>query len=94
MNIFEESRIRQRLPDPDTRRRIRERADLTQQDIADHMGVKPSSVSRWESGERYPRSKTRTRYVLLLENLQRNRPPTGINRSDLTNETVPWHAER
>jgi DNA-binding transcriptional regulator YiaG len=43
---------------------IREDAGLSQGDLARALGVSQSSVSRWESGEAYPRAR---RAVALLE---------------------------
>lgn len=38
----------------DNLRRYRLQKDLTQEDIADYIGVTPQSVSKWERGENYP----------------------------------------
>jgi hypothetical protein len=41
------------LPSPDDRRRIRERAGLTQQDLADQLFVSRWTVTRWEKPAGY-----------------------------------------
>ena len=50
-------------------RRIRERARASRSDIANAIGVKPSSVSHWENGIRSPRTATAVRYAELLAEL-------------------------
>lgn len=37
-------------------RRLREKANLTQQDVAAALGITRSAVSRWESGRKKPSS--------------------------------------
>lgn len=39
-----------------TLRQLREQAVLTQQEVADHLGVTDNTVSHWELGQRYPRA--------------------------------------
>lgn len=50
-------------------RLARQRAGLTQAEIAELLGVDQAAVSRWESGKRIPRGKTLDRYAELLEEL-------------------------
>ena len=66
--LLERSRKR-RLPNPTIRRMLREEAGLTQQDIAETVGVKRSAVSRWEAGTRSPRSPAADRYADVLRGL-------------------------
>jgi DNA-binding transcriptional regulator YiaG len=56
------------LPDPDTRRRLRERAKLSQVELARHVGdgVSGSTLCRWETGQIEPRGVLRDRYVEAL----------------------------
>lgn len=59
-----------RLPEPDVRRLLRERAGLTQKELAEALGVSRPAVSRWESGRRTPRSsEARDRYRIALDRL-------------------------
>jgi transcriptional regulator with XRE-family HTH domain len=71
----ERSKAKLRLPEPHWRRLIRERARLSQADVARAIGVTPSAVSRWESGVRLtPRSDAAlARYVELLDRLAAER---------------------
>ena len=38
----------------ETVKRVRRQRDLTQEEVAAHLGVSPQSVSKWERGEGYP----------------------------------------
>ena len=42
---------RRQLPPPVARRQLRERLGLTQEDIAEALGVDRASISRYEAGE-------------------------------------------
>lgn len=52
-------------------RAIRERARLALSDIAQSIDADPSSVGRWERGERLPRGEVALKYARLLERLAR-----------------------
>lgn len=70
------------LPDPESRRLIRERAGLTQQDVADELFVSRWTVTRWEKPAGYrnglrlagrePVGPLRMAYSALLRNLPSN----------------------
>ena len=60
---------RQRLPDPAIRRMIRERAEISQADLARAVGVGRASVARWEAGTRTPGRKVVGRYLEVLDQL-------------------------
>lgn len=51
-------------------RQIRERARLSQADVARSVGADQSTVARWERGERAPRGAAALKYALLLDRLQ------------------------
>jgi DNA-binding transcriptional regulator YiaG len=53
-----------RLVKTDRLRQLREDAGLSQSDVARHLGVAASNVSRWEAGESRPRP---AHAVALLE---------------------------
>lgn len=38
----------------ETIRRLRRQRDLTQEEVAAHLGISPQSISKWERGEGYP----------------------------------------
>lgn len=52
-------------------RRIRAAADLSQHEIGSACGVSTAAVSRWELGQRVPRTETGLRYAHLLAGLER-----------------------
>lgn len=41
-------------------------ADLTPRELADHLGVKQSTIARWESGERSPRGQRVSKLAGIL----------------------------
>jgi DNA-binding transcriptional regulator YiaG len=45
---------KQELPTPEERRRLREEAGFSVRAFANALGVSPSTVARWETGEREP----------------------------------------
>jgi transcriptional regulator with XRE-family HTH domain len=47
-------------------RAIRERAGISASEIARELNVSPSTVSRWERGERIPRPDVAERWARLL----------------------------
>jgi DNA-binding XRE family transcriptional regulator len=61
------ARARRNLPDPRTRRALREAVGLTQLDVALVLGVGRVQVVRYESGERNPRPEVAERYADLLD---------------------------
>ncbi|MFB7936039.1 helix-turn-helix domain-containing protein [Streptomyces sp. NPDC056049] len=58
--------VRLELPQPAERRRLREAARLSQQDIADAMGVTRAAVGHWETGLRSPRGRLLAEYVEVI----------------------------
>lgn len=60
---------RSQAADPALGRLVRVRAGLSQEELAALVGVGRSAVSRWETGERTPRSEALLRYRALLERL-------------------------
>lgn len=69
--LIDRARQRRQVADPARRREIRERAGLTQAEIAAAVDVDDATISRWESGDRSPRGETGDRYVALLRRLER-----------------------
>ena len=68
---LEQVRIARRLPSPAARQQIRKRAELTQSDVAQELGVTREAVALWERGQRTPRLATAVAYVELLDRLSR-----------------------
>jgi DNA-binding transcriptional regulator YiaG len=67
--LLAQSRFRRSLPDPAVRRLLRERAGLSQDEVASVLGVSRPAVTRWETGKRTPRGLMLTQYVELLDRL-------------------------
>ncbi|MEE1755439.1 telomere-associated protein Tap [Streptomyces sp. SP18CS02] len=62
------------LPDPDERRRLREAAGLSQDQIAKALAVRRETVTGWESGRTEPRPPKRAAYARLLAGLAERHP--------------------
>lgn len=58
-------------------RRIREAAKLPMRLVAQNVGVKESTISRWEKGQRRPRGEGAVRWALLLDQLDRANTKTA-----------------
>jgi DNA-binding transcriptional regulator YiaG len=58
-----------RLPDPTVRRMLRERAGVSQGELALALHVSPAAISRWEAGSRHPRGKRADEYGAALDRL-------------------------
>lgn len=54
------------LPEPAVRRALREAADLTQQELADAIGVDRTAIAHWEAGRRNPDGKRLDAYLEAL----------------------------
>ena len=65
---------RRRLPEPPIRRLLRERAGLSQYELAAAIGVSRPAVTRWEAGQRSPRGDLAERYADALDRLSVVRP--------------------
>lgn len=57
------------LPAPNERRRLREAAELTHDDVAAAVGVTATTVRSWESGRTAPRGRKREAYTTFLAGL-------------------------
>jgi DNA-binding transcriptional regulator YiaG len=65
---LQHARARQRLPAPPARRMLRERAGISQQDIATALKVTREAVALWEAGKRSPRRRALLEaYLAILE---------------------------
>ncbi|GHI25883.1 hypothetical protein Shyd_72540 [Streptomyces hydrogenans] len=62
------------LPPPPVRAKLRLAAGLTQQEVAEVVGVKRVAVARWELGQTYPRRPHRAVYLHLLNRLAERFP--------------------
>jgi DNA-binding transcriptional regulator YiaG len=57
------------LPAPAERKRLREAASLSQEQIAQALNVRRETVTGWESGRTEPRPRKRAAYIRLLDGL-------------------------
>jgi transcriptional regulator with XRE-family HTH domain len=55
------------LPPATARRVLRESAGLTQQDLADALGVRRATIARYELSQREPHGDLRRRYAAALK---------------------------
>ncbi|MFC3235013.1 helix-turn-helix transcriptional regulator [Streptomyces nitrosporeus] len=62
------------LPSARVRAQLRLAAGLTQQEVADAVGVKRLAVARWELGQTQPRRPHRATYMHLLKRLAERFP--------------------
>ena len=62
------------LPEPKTRRSLRENAELPAYQLAASIGVAPSSIHAWERGDREPTGLQRQAYRKALLRLAENFP--------------------
>ncbi|MCM2394401.1 helix-turn-helix transcriptional regulator [Streptomyces albipurpureus] len=71
------------LPPPRVRSQLRLAANLTQQEIADAVGVKRLAVVRWELGKSNPRRPQRQAYIHLLKRLAERFPEATEPNEDM-----------
>ncbi|MFB6807054.1 telomere-associated protein Tap [Streptomyces sp. NPDC056387] len=67
------------LPHPDERKRLREAAGLSQEQIAKALSIRRETVTSWETGRTAPRAPKRAAYARLLEGLSTLHPVNAVN---------------
>ncbi|GFH39232.1 telomere-associated protein Tap [Streptomyces pacificus] len=72
--LLEEVASREPLPAPPERKRLREAAGLSQEQVAGVLQVRREAVSGWEAGRTEPRAPKRAAYARLLEGLAARYP--------------------
>ncbi|MFE3767761.1 helix-turn-helix transcriptional regulator, partial [Streptomyces sp. NPDC059104] len=82
--LLEEAAAQDGLPEPDERKRLREAAGLSQDQIAKALSVRRETVTSWETGRTAPRPPKRAAYARLLEGLASLHPVNGINAVNAT----------
>ncbi|THA54628.1 helix-turn-helix transcriptional regulator [Streptomyces sp. A1136] len=75
--LLEEAAAQDGLPHPDERKRLREAAGLSQDQIAKALSVRRETVTSWETGRTAPRPPKRAAYARLLEGLSALHPAPG-----------------
>ncbi|WP_369780459.1 helix-turn-helix domain-containing protein [Streptomyces sp. R33] len=87
--LLEEAAAQDPLPHPDERKRLREAAGLSQDQIAKALSVRRETVTSWETGRTAPRPPKRAAYARLLEGLSTLHPINGVN----AEASTPPHPE-
>ncbi|OKI42930.1 transcriptional regulator [Streptomyces sp. CB03578] len=77
--LLEEAAAQDPLPHPDERKRLREAAGLSQDQIAKALSVRRETVTSWETGRTAPRPPKRAAYARLLEGLATLHPVNAVN---------------
>ncbi|MFF4457175.1 telomere-associated protein Tap [Streptomyces goshikiensis] len=77
--LLEEAAAQDPLPHPDERKRLREAAGLSQDQIAKALSVRRETVTSWETGRTAPRPPKRAAYARLLEGLTTLHPVNAVN---------------
>ncbi|MFD8983792.1 telomere-associated protein Tap [Streptomyces sp. NPDC059564] len=77
--LLEEAAAQDGLPTPDERKRLREAAGLSQDQIARALAVRRETVTSWETGRTAPRPPKRAAYARLLEGLASLHPINAVN---------------
>ncbi|OAH11715.1 telomere-associated protein Tap [Streptomyces jeddahensis] len=67
--LLQEAAAPDALPAPDERKRLREAASLSQDQVAKALSVRRETVAGWEAGRTEPRPPKRAAYIRLLEGL-------------------------
>uniref|UniRef100_UPI00131E802A helix-turn-helix transcriptional regulator n=1 Tax=Streptomyces sp. NRRL S-1448 TaxID=1463883 RepID=UPI00131E802A len=62
------------LPEPAERKRLREAAGLSQDQVATALSVRRETITSWEAGRTEPRQPKRAAYLRLLEGLAERFP--------------------
>lgn len=69
--ILAQARARRELPEPRRRRALRQAAGVSQDAVAEMVGVCRPTITRWEGGGRTPRGEFAVRYLEALDRLRR-----------------------
>ncbi|MFE2308530.1 telomere-associated protein Tap [Streptomyces sp. NPDC059411] len=77
--LLEEAAAQDALPHPDERKRLREAAGLSQDQIAQALSVRRETVTSWETGRTAPRPPKRAAYARLLNGLADLHPINAVN---------------
>ncbi|WP_330301497.1 telomere-associated protein Tap [Streptomyces sp. NBC_00503] len=82
--LLEEAAAQDALPHPDERKRLREAAGLSQDQIAQALSVRRETVTSWETGRTAPRPPKRAAYARLLNGLADLHPVNAVNAVNAT----------
>ncbi|MER6218795.1 helix-turn-helix transcriptional regulator [Streptomyces sp. NPDC001674] len=87
--LLEEAAAKDGLPAPDERKRLREAAGLSQDQIAKALSVRRETITSWETGRTAPRPPKRAAYARLLEGLASLHPLPPVNAVNTEPPTAP-----
>ncbi|MEU6950280.1 helix-turn-helix domain-containing protein [Streptomyces sp. NPDC046316] len=77
------------LPSPDERKRLREAAGLSQEQVAKALNSRRETIGNWETGATEPRPPKRAAYARLLEGLAARFPVTDTPTAPAAPEPAP-----
>jgi DNA-binding XRE family transcriptional regulator len=86
--LAERVRLRDGLPEPDERRRIREAAGVSQEDLAEAIGIGRRTLIDYEHGRHAPAEAQLTRYLVGLRACRK----IAAERQKSTTEAEAGHA--
>lgn len=90
--LLEQAAAPDALPAPAERKRLREAAGLSQDQVAKALNVRRETVTGWEAGRTDPRPPARAAYIRLLDGLAdrfpASQPPPGLASGTCTGPTV------
>ncbi|MER5888411.1 sigma factor-like helix-turn-helix DNA-binding protein [Streptomyces sp. NPDC001941] len=89
-----ETRHENALPSPKERRRLREAGGLSEQQVAEAVGVTRATVRSWETGRTSPRGRKRDAYAKLLTELGAGPDRARSRTEDHAGRARPADAER
>ncbi|CAM5385558.1 helix-turn-helix domain-containing protein [Streptomyces narbonensis] len=81
------------LPTPKERRRLREALALSEEQVAEAMGVTKATVKAWETGRSAPRGRKREAYAKLLcaaESAEEQRAEAQAQRAEVQGAEAQW----
>lgn len=90
--LLEEAAAQDALPHPAERKRLREAAGLSQDQIAQALAVRRETVTSWETGRTAPRPPKRAAYARLLNGLSDLHPINAVNAASTPQLPTPGAA--
>ncbi|MEV4333069.1 helix-turn-helix domain-containing protein [Streptomyces sp. NPDC049597] len=90
--LLEQAATQDTLPAPAERKRLREAAGVSQEQVARALKVRRETVTSWEAGRTEPRPPKRAAYARLLEGLAAQHPPRRAPEAPpATDQSAPGH---
>ncbi|MBT2365472.1 helix-turn-helix domain-containing protein [Streptomyces sp. ISL-10] len=87
--LLEQAAAQDTLPPPPERKRLREAAGVSQEQVARALKVRRETVTSWEAGRTEPRPPKRAAYARLLEGLAAHHPPRTAPQPDAAQDPLP-----